>query len=85
MKFQEYKGKTYENKGHFKYDEDLKLNENYELFGSDWVRISSIFGDRSQIMIKNRYYYLKRNSNIEILTEHLARGKECKKRLGAQN
>lgn len=40
----------------FSHHEDLMLAKYYNLYGSDWTKISTFFKNRTGVMLKNRYY-----------------------------
>jgi len=51
----------------FTHDEDLKIIKHYTQFGYDWEKIAENFESRTAIMVKNRFYHIKKKNILEKL------------------
>lgn len=48
----------------FTQEEDERISSLISQYGKDWVKLSKKFNERSAIMVKNRYYYLKKKGMV---------------------
>jgi hypothetical protein len=46
------------------------------MYGYDWEKISSHFESRTAIMVKNRFYHIKKKNILEKLMDEVERTKE---------
>jgi len=60
----------------FTHSEDLRIIKYYGMYGYDWEKISSHFESRTAIMVKNRFYHIKKKNILEKLMEEVERTKE---------
>lgn len=59
-KYEKIKNNKNDKKGRFSDSEDKLLFQLVDEHGTNWMKISNYFTMRSPLMIKNRYYYLKK-------------------------
>jgi hypothetical protein len=55
----------------FTHDEDLMIVKYYSQYGYDWEKIASQFESRTAIMVKNRFYHIKKKNILEKLLEEV--------------
>jgi hypothetical protein len=60
----------------FTHAEDLRIIKYYSMYGYDWEKISSHFESRTAIMVKNRFYHIKKKNILEKLMDEVERIKE---------
>jgi len=51
----------------FTHKEDLLIVKLYSQFGYDWEKIASEFESRTSIMVKNRFYHIKKKNILQSL------------------
>jgi Myb-like DNA-binding domain len=59
-RFQILKKDLYKQKVLFTEDEDIKISEGVERHGKNWIEIAKEIPTRAPLMLKNRFYYLKK-------------------------
>ena len=67
------------NKSDFTPEEDALLNQKVEELGQKWVQISKFFTGRTDQMVKNRYFLLKRKNEREMRKKQKKMNQEQKK------
>jgi len=60
----------------FTHTEDLRIIKYYSIYGYDWEKISSHFESRTAIMVKNRFYHIKKKNILDKLLDEVERTKE---------
>jgi len=60
----------------FTHAEDLRIIRHYSMYGYDWEKISTHFESRTAIMVKNRFYHIKKKNILEKLMDEVERTKE---------
>jgi len=55
----------------FTHKEDLMIVKYYSQFGYDWEKIAAQFESRTAIMVKNRFYHIKKKNILEKLLEEV--------------
>jgi hypothetical protein len=55
----------------FTHTEDLDIVKYYSQYGYDWEKIASHFEARTAIMVKNRFYHIKKKNILEKLLEEV--------------
>jgi len=55
----------------FTHKEDLMIVKYYSQYGYDWEKIASQFESRTAIMVKNRFYHIKKKNILEKLLEEV--------------
>jgi hypothetical protein len=60
----------------FTHSEDLRIIKYYSQYGYDWEKIASHFESRTAIMVKNRFYHIKKKNILDKLLEEVERTKE---------
>jgi hypothetical protein len=61
----------------FTHDEDLMIVKYYSSYGYDWEKIASQFESRTAIMVKNRFYHIKKKNILEKLLEEVENEQSC--------
>jgi hypothetical protein len=55
----------------FTHKEDLMIVKYYSQYGYDWEKIAAQFESRTAIMVKNRFYHIKKKNILEKLLEEV--------------
>lgn len=55
----------------FTHEEDLKIIKFYTQYGYDWEKIAENFESRTAIMVKNRFYHIKKKNILEKLLQEV--------------
>jgi len=55
----------------FTHSEDLNIVKYYSQYGYDWEKIASHFESRTAIMVKNRFYHIKKKNILDKLLEEV--------------
>jgi len=55
----------------FTHAEDLDIVKYYSQYGYDWEKIAAHFESRTAIMVKNRFYHIKKKNILEKLLEEV--------------
>jgi len=55
----------------FTHKEDLMIVKYYSQYGYDWEKIAEQFENRTAIMVKNRFYHIKKKNILEKLLEEV--------------
>jgi hypothetical protein len=55
----------------FTHEEDLKIIKYYTQHGYDWEKIAENFESRTAIMVKNRFYHIKKKNILEKLLQEV--------------
>jgi len=55
----------------FTHHEDLMIAKYCDLYGHDWTQVASYFPNRTPIMLKNRYYHMKKKGIYERLVKEV--------------
>jgi hypothetical protein len=65
LQFKELTDNDVKKRVRFTHPEDLKIAKYSSLYGHDWTKIATYFVNRTPIMLKNRYYHMKKKGIYE--------------------
>jgi hypothetical protein len=71
IKYKELADDNVKKRVRFTHKEDLMIAKYSSIYGHDWTKISYYFSNRTPIMLKNRYYHMKKKNILDKLVKEV--------------
>jgi len=71
IKYKELADDNVKKRVRFTHKEDLMIAKYSSIYGHDWTKIAYYFSNRTPIMLKNRYYHMKKKNILDKLVKEV--------------
>jgi len=71
IKYKELADDNVKKRVRFTHKEDLMIAKYSSIYGHDWTKISYYFSNRTPIMLKNRYYHMKKKNILDKIVKEV--------------
>jgi len=71
IKYKELADDNVKKRVRFTHKEDLMIAKYSQIYGHDWTKIAFYFTNRTPIMLKNRYYHMKKKNILDKLVKEV--------------
>jgi len=71
IKYKELADDNVKKRVRFTHKEDLMIAKYSQIYGHDWTKIAFYFSNRTPIMLKNRYYHMKKKNILDKLVKEV--------------